>query len=375
MTRLNNIRFTRKRQRRIFVLAKLCILLALLSGSVFGQTGDISIENKVDNLTMTIGDRITYSLIVTHAPEIEVVLPGRAFVVLDTAFQMLPDDALNISDYKIIEAEEVEGKIVEGVEYIFSPFLVGKFTIASLTVKFKTATDTSYSRINAEPIQFVVESMKPSETGDIRDNKTQWEVERDIWIILKPVLFGLLMVGLIVLAIIMLRRRRAGKALLPGLEKPPRPAHEIALEQLDELIKSDLLERREFKLFYSRISDIIRKYIEGRYYIVALEMTSTELIQNMREVEIEDEIIDAVHDFVSLSDLVKFAKYTPGEEENQLIVQAAYDLVNRTKIELAEPAVAEESSSANTEEVVVEDGEKKPVENGITEEPNREEPQ
>jgi hypothetical protein len=308
----------------------------VFAGVAAAQIGNISIENKVDVAKVKIGDLITYSLTVTHDDTVEVQLPGRAFVVLDSAGHILPDDALNISDYQIHEPEKLDGKIAEGVDYVFSPFLVGKFTVASLTVLFKMPRDTAYYRINAEPIQIEVQSMKPSETGDIRDIKPQWEIDRDLWLLWRPILIAVGVILLLITLIIFYKRWRAGKALLPLLEKPKRPVHEIALEALDELVQSDLLAKGEVKLFYSELSDIIRRYIEGCYWVVALEMTTAQLISNLKSVGVSDDIIDLIREFLMVSDVVKFAKYIPGEAENQEEIQRAYEIVNRTKI-LIEP--------------------------------------
>lgn len=357
---------------RINLLIITCFVFTTL---VLGQGNDLSVENKIDKASVTIGDLITYTLTVTHDESIEVQLPGRAFVVVDSAMQFLPDDALNISDYKINEPAKIDGKITEGVEYVFSPFIVGKFIIASLTIQFKVPGDTTAYKINAEPIPFVVQSIVPSEAGDIRDIKPQWEIERDLWLLLKPVLMAFIVVVIIVLLIIMYKRWKAGKALLPVLEKPKRPAHEIALERLDNLVKSGLLADGKVKEFYIRFSDTIRHYIEDRFHVEALEMTTMQLISNMKNIRIDEEIMNLVRDFLNLSDMVKFAKYFPEEDETRQAIQQAYEIVNITKIvnkpevETNEPEAVVEPEEKSQEAPVVEDEVK------TSEESNEREPQ
>lgn len=329
---------TRGLQRKYFLAALFWLLGLCMLRVAWAQSGPIAIENRVDRAKVTIGDLITYTLEVTHDEKLEVKLPGRAFVVLDTAGQILPDDALNISDYQQYPQQQVNGQVVERVEYVFSPFLVGQFTVASLTVTYKAPGDTSYQRIFAEPIQIVVESLKPSATGDIRDLKAQWEIQRNLWLIITPILIGLGVLGLIILLIIFYKRWRAGKALLPRFEKPPRPPHEIALEALDELVHTDLLATGQVKEFYIRISDIIRRYIEGRYFIVAVEMTTSQLLLNLQSANVEPEITTLIRDFLNQCDLVKFAKYLPEAAENDEIIRQAYAVVHQTKLILETPA-------------------------------------
>lgn len=337
------------------------ILLFNLNLMLFAQTahGGVSIETKAEPTVVRIGDLITFSIIVTRDKDFEVRLPGMGFTLLDSAGLRFPDDALNISDYTIHEPKEVDDKIIERADYIFSPFLVGKFRIASMKVSYRAVEDSSFSELETESIDITVESLKPSETGDIRDIKPPLEIERDIWEIIWPILIAIGGVLLIVFVIVMIKRIRAGKGILPKFEKPPRPPHEVALEELDKLRQSTLLAEGEIKQYYIQLSDIIRNYIEGRFYIIALEMTTTQLIDNMKRDQIEPETIDAVQDFLSICDMVKFAKYKPPIEEIESATQSAYDIVHKTKLVLEEetPEASVKDKSETEPAVAVEEGE------------------
>jgi hypothetical protein len=316
--------------------------------AIFAQSGNITLENKLDKSTVRIGDIVTYTLQVVHDESTEVVLPGRAFVMLDSAMHLLPDDALNIRDYHKYDPQKKDGKIVEGVDYIFAPFLVGKFIIAPLTVTYRTKNDSTLQRLNTEPIQLTVESLKPSETGDIRDIKSQWEIERNWWLLWRWIILvagSLLLLAVIIYIII---RLRSGKGILSAFEKPPRPPHEIALERLEALLNSTLLAEGKVKEFYIEISDIIRHYIEGRYFVVALEMTTSQLVRNLEDGKVETENIELIHDFLSACDLVKFAKYIPSDSENQQVIEQAKDLILRTRIVLEPPPADAEGTKAES---------------------------
>ncbi len=324
----------------------LLILIWGVLSNVFSQAGNITLENKLDKSTVRIGDIVTYTLQVVHDESIEVVLPGRAFVMLDSAMHLLPDDALNIRDYQKYDPEKKDGKIVEGVEYIFAPFLVGKFIIAPLTVTYRTKSDSTLQRLNTEPIQLIVESLKPSETGDIRDIKPQWEIERNWWLLWRWIILvvgSLLLLAAIIYIVI---RLRSGKGILSAFEKPPRPPHEIALERLNELLNSNWLAEGKVKEFYIEISDIIRHYIEGRYFVEALEMTTSQLVRNLEEAKIEKNSIDLIQNFLSACDLVKFAKYIPSDSENQQVIEQAREIITRTQIVLEPPSTEAEPTKA-----------------------------
>ena len=87
------------------------------------------------------------------------------------------------------------------------------------------------------------------------------------------------------------------------------------------------------KDFYIELSDIIRRYIEGRYYITALEETSSEILHDIKEQDLYQNLYNNLKELLELSDFVKFAKYIPTEKENQNAPENAKQFINETKIE------------------------------------------
>lgn len=292
----------------------------------FSQQGNISVESKVDRAKITIGDRITYSIIIIKDETVEVEFPE--FGANLGSFEIL--------DYNDPEPVKRDGKIELIKEYIISTFVTGEFEIPPATIRFAMESDTTWQELSTESIKIVVESLQPSEEGDIRDIKPPLELERDYTRLIRVGVVVLVLLLIAILLYYFIKRRREGKSLIPMREKPPRPPHEIALEELDKLTKSDLLEKGEIKLFYIEISEIIRRYIEGRFYIIAIEMTTTELLQNMNEEEIDARITEMVAEFLHQCDFVKFAKYKPVDDENEKTVRLAYEIVNTTKIVIQE---------------------------------------
>ena len=306
---------------------------------IFGQ-GSISVESKVDRSKVTIGDKIRYSLIITRDENVNVQMPGLAENL----------GMFELRDYDVLEPVVQDGKIIDQTDYIISTFETGEFEIPPLTIHYSIGADSTKKALQTEPIKITIESLNPDQSGDIRDLKAPLEIERDWARIIRFAVAGFLGLVVIALVIIIIRRYKQGKALLPRKLKPPRPPHEIALEDLDALTASDLLEKGETKAFYSELSDIIRRYIEGRFFIIAIEMTTGQLLANMREAEVDDEYCDMMQQFLSLCDMVKFAKYVPPNSEKEYAVATAYDFVHRTKLIVEEEKEIEESSQEKIEE-------------------------
>lgn len=131
---------------------------------------------------------------------------------------------------------------------------------------------------------------------------------------------------------------------------PPLPPHVEAQMALEKLRQQRLWQDGEHKLYYSTLTDIIRAYIAGRYGVGAMEMTSDEIIEAMRSVELPQKSAMDLADILREADLVKFAKATPEAEENEAAFRAAWDFVEQTKpVEIIEDDEDEPQQSSKTE--------------------------
>ena len=112
---------------------------------------------------------------------------------------------------------------------------------------------------------------------------------------------------------------------------PPLPPHEVARQALEKLYVQRLWQADKHKLYYSTITDILRTYIDGRFGVGAMEMTSDEIIEAMRGVELPQKSAMDLTQILRDADLVKFAKALPEAEQNEATYSAAWDFVEQTK--------------------------------------------
>lgn len=306
------------------------IIVAIFIWAEEDQSERISVSSSVDKSRITIGDLIRYTVTVTHDEHVEVELPGLGANL----------GGFEIRDYDVQDPHKKDGMVVSEAEYIVSTFFTGEFEIPPLTVAYRTAEDSAIQTLTTEKIKIVVESVKPSEAGDIRDIKPPVEIPRDWWQWGRWFVLGGSVLVLALLGWILYRRKKQGKGLLPVREESPRPPHEVACEQLDRLRQSDLLEKRAIKEYYIAISEIIRRYIEGRYFVIAMEMTTFEVMEGLSTADLPEEEYQLFRTFLSNCDLVKFAKHIPSEKENEAIMAMAYKIIDKTKV-IMESSLAE----------------------------------
>ncbi|GBE28708.1 hypothetical protein BMS3Bbin03_02658 [bacterium BMS3Bbin03] len=297
-------------------------LLLLFAGLARAESGKVSVQSAVDRAQITIGDVITYTVTVSRDRDVRVKLPGLAENL----------GQFEIRDYKVFDPVKKDGKIINRVQYKISTFDIGDFKIPPIAITYTIPPDTVQHVLKSEAIKIHVESVAPSAEGDIKGIKPPVELPFDWRPYVKNGLFGLL--GLLILGamIYVWIRKRAGKPLIPQKAEPPRPPHEAALKALERLQNSGLLEKGHVKKYYSEVSEIIRRYIEGRYGIDAMDLTTTELLGELGQIPLSEEQMRAVTDFSDLCDLVKFAKYIPMEDEHQNILKIAFQFVRETMV-------------------------------------------
>ena len=112
---------------------------------------------------------------------------------------------------------------------------------------------------------------------------------------------------------------------------PKLPPHVIAIKALDELRNRKLWQNGKHKLYYSTLTEILRLYIEGRWEVGALEMTTDEIITALRDVDIKHDSRSNLVAILRTADMVKFAKALPDAEENEQLFNYAYYFVENTK--------------------------------------------
>ncbi len=293
----------------------------LILGGVLAQE-QVTIDSRVDRAKILIGDVVRYSLRISQAEGVQVEMPSPGSNL----------GQFELRDYKVLPPQKKEGRTLLGADYLISTFDTGEYEIPALTIRYTLKGDTTRHLLRSEPIKILVQSLNPSEAGDIRDIKPPLVPPRDWKSILLKVAGAVLLVALAVAAWWIWRRRRQGKGLLPERQTPPRPAHEVALEALHALVASDWLAAGKHKAWHSELADILRRYVEGRYGIDALEMTSRQLLDALATYGLAEPWPARLQDLFTLCDMAKFAKYIPEPAETGRLTATAFDFVEATKL-------------------------------------------
>lgn len=301
-------------------MMRYALFFAVWIGMAYVPVGAaVDVRSGVNRDTITVGDPVVFRLRITrNADDRAWVVPGEDFPrPFDMRRTLAPD----------IKALD-DGRVQETRDFALSIYELGAVHVPAVEVRYATAGGDS-GIIVSKPIPVFVRSVKPDDIEDILDVKPPVAIAPQI-----PMWAYLAAVGLIALIalLIYLWRRKKHK---PLQETPPAPVDWEA--ELEKVAGLDLLARGEYKAYYSMLSDVVRRCLEAKTRVRAVEHTTFEIARDLRAIQAEGAMIRDVERLLSEADLVKFAKFVPPHA----VAEDALQLARRVVCDLVRQAVTE----------------------------------
>lgn len=292
-----------------------------LAGSAKAQL--VSVHAKIDSTQMWIGNQTALTFEVVQHKNQNVQFPIFSDTIVGNLeiVQQAKRDTISISDENIqINAKYTVTSFEDSLVYIPAyPFVING--------------DTTWSNsLSIRVIQPFVIDTASNQLADIKPvYKPPFNWKRFF-------LRGLLILLLIGLAYVLylLSKRFMGKKHAPVEVKPKVviSPHDEAINRLDQLRDKKLWQQGRTKEYHTELTDIIRIYIEKMFNIGSMEMTSDEILNHVNFLKVDKSgAFEALRQMLTLADLVKFAKWNPSPNDNELSLMNAYLFVNQTKIE------------------------------------------
>jgi len=285
-----------------------------------------TVQGKVDAKQISVGDRIHYFLEAT-------IQKNKGTL----QWPALPDTFNNL---EIIEKSKIDtsfaGDLITYKQQLqLSGFDSGSFLIPSFRFQVQPIGQASYELktdsfyINIKTLS--VDTTKPYKNiKDIIAVDTTW---RDYLSWILGILIGLLLGILLVWYLL----KRKGKKLKDLFERKKETIYERALRALETLEKEKLWQYNQSKEHYSRLTTIIRTYVEERFGLPMLEQTTDEFIQNAKHHPALQPYFHSLVDLLQIADMAKFAKAQPLPEEHIKSLEIAkLFIVNSTPNETQE---------------------------------------
>ena len=322
--------------------------------SLFMVRGQTSIEFNVtvDTTKMRIGEKINYTLQLKADSTAQIIFPEQARF---TPFEILEESP--------IDTIRAKSHYLFSKKYALIQFDSGVYWLPPQKVSVDGIARTSDS-LMIQVANVPVDTLKQK----LFDIKPIAQVEQNFDALIKSLIYGLLVVliliGLIYGFYYVKKSRGDLRKKLPPFER--------AIEELKALESISPSEQEEYKNYYSRLTDVVRRYLEEETKITALESTTDELLLKLEalkkngKLELERETIKDLKTVLRTADLVKFARSMPEfgtTAKDRVLVQG---VVLKTKEALPEPTPEEIRDKEEYQELLVKKRRKQQLQWGFT---------
>ena len=301
----------------------LLISILLSANCVFAQS--VTAVLQLDTNRIVAGQQITAKLRFTAPADYQtkwVAIPDT-FNRIDV-ISRLPIDTLPSANKSLITREQ---------KFTLTAFDSGFFVITPFVFSYKKTGDTTNYTVETQA-QLLTSNLMPVDTSKaIHDIKGPMDVGITWQEVAMYSSIILLLIAIIWYVVYRLRKKKP-QTVIKVPDAPKRPAHEIAIEQLEHLQQEKLWQQGNFKMYYTQLSDIMRAYISNRWNFDAMESTTDEIMHSNTALQLSNDNFNRLKSTLTLSDLAKFAKYTPLSNENEQAMTDAFIFVNETKVVL-----------------------------------------
>jgi hypothetical protein len=270
------------------------------AGSVYAQS-KLSVKATADKNKILIGERIHLSL--------EAEFPAGSTVHF---FSIDSIPHFVIVNKEKADTERTAGGISLKQELQLTSFDSGHWMIPSFFLDKKIKT-------NSIPVDVVFSDFDPSKDyHDIKDIIELPAGKDNNWWILPAIISVIVIAAMIWL----LRKKKSPGGIAPAPKIDP---YKEAMQQLQQVQRKT----GSVKEYYSLLTDIFRLYIFRKKGILSLQKTTDDLVQQLRNLNLDKDLFGQLAQSLQLSDSVKFAKFIPSEQDNKMIFETIKSAIEK----------------------------------------------
>ena len=279
---------------------------------------EVKVETNTKNIK--IGEQIQYKVSVETPADTPVSFPeGQTFAPLEMVKTRAADTLRDGGKYRLVK------------EYYLTQFDEGKYTIPSQKIRINNK-DYFTDSLLVEVHTVAIDTLKQP----LYDIKPIQEVKKPFtsygWIL--TIIAAVLLLLIVVFVYFVFIRKKKFPFLQTQKKLPP---FDRAIQDLKELQNSKYLIQSQHKEYYTRLTDIVKAYLEEEVHILAKESTTDELLtkinllQEKGKLNLNQETITNLKRVLQTADLVKFAKNKPSDDNAEYDRETIENVVIKTQ--------------------------------------------
>lgn len=292
------------------------LLLAAVSTAM---GGNVTFKAKLDSATLLMGKTTTLHLEITQDKDARGFFPNEQADTLNAMIEIAERPAADTLDLD-------NNRIQINRDLIIQSFDSGMWVIKP--IPYVVNGDTAYcNQLTLKVLPVDVSQMK-----DINDIKPVEEVPFNVLDWLPDYWWAWLLALLLIGAAIWAYRKYYKKGVNPLKPSKKRlPPYEEAMINLQNLKAAQLWQQGQEKEYFTGLTDILRVYIDRRFHINAVEMTSSQIIDTLKKNEETKAVNEQLEMILEIADIVKFANARPLADDNEVAYQRAVNFVEATR--------------------------------------------
>lgn len=300
----------------------LMAVFALLGGL---KAQDVEVEGKVESTDVQVGKPFTLNL--------SLKVPYGWFVewndfTTDTLSEQL--DIIKRSDVE--RTADADSNVIVKQQLTLMTFDTGQVQVPPIALKYaRSFDDPNRLKAYTDPIDLYSTTIAVDTTlayKPIVEPIAAPVQMKEVF----PWILAVLLLALAAFGIWYWRRHRKTKVDADGniVRGPVIPPYDKAVGDLENLRQQKLWQSGKVKEYYSSLTDIAREYIEGQFGVNAVEMTTDDILEEIKPLHFSQETYDKLKGTMEVADLVKFAKYSSSNLESENAMNSMTEFVNES---------------------------------------------
>jgi hypothetical protein len=298
-------------------------VIVLCATRLFAQS--VTVEAHLDTNQALIGDQVALHFTFTGPAGAQILwprIPDTIFNNLQVIERGKPDTTYS-QDRKTATISQ---------RLLLTSFDSGFYSLPPIPFYYRVLPDTTTRVAETRMLLLDVQTVAVDTTRAIKPIKGPVRIPLTFREILPWILLALGIAAVAGFIIYYLRRRKKHEPIFNLIPKVEMKPHEIALAALEELRQKKIWQAGRFKEYHSELTDILRRYIEDRFAVRAMESTTDEILDGLHSGgEVKDDNLRQLRKILILADLVKFAKFLPLGGENEESLDLGTRFVQETK--------------------------------------------
>ena len=316
----------------------LMAMFALLGGL---NAQNVEVEGKVDNTKVQVGKPFTLDL--------SLKVPYGWFVEWnDFAIDTLSEQLDIIKRSEVERTADADSNVIVKQQLTLMTFDTGQIQVPAVGLTYaKSFDDPDRLKAYTDPINLYSTTITVDTTMAYKPIVEPIAAPVQMKEVF-PWILAVLLLALAVFGIWYWHKHRKTKVDADGniVRGPVIPPYDKAVGDLENLRQQKLWQSGKVKEYFSSLTDIAREYIEGQFGVNAVEMTTDDILEEVKPLHFSQETYNKLKETMEVADLVKFAKYSAANLESENAMNSMTEFVNESYAQYQKRKAEEEARLA-----------------------------